>query len=479
MNKSLKKYELVYKHIEELIKKSTLEEGRKIPSIRKTAADLGVGVLTVIDGYNRLELAGLIYSRPQSGYYVQKKALWKKAKEIDVPKATVDNLSKKIEKVKQSDYVAALFEETARNDIIKLGGGVASPSFFPSKELAQHLSRVVRNKPNGVNSYSLGQGSELLRLEISKQLTRAAVSISPNELIITPGGTAGIQMALKAVCARGDTIAVESPGYFGFYTAAEFLDLSVVEVPSDPQTGLSIESFEEIAKKYPQIKALLLCSNNSNPTSATMPDDAKEKLVALARKYRIAVIEDETYAELSYSDHRSKSLKAFDADNVISLSSFNKILAPGYRVGWIAGGDYAQVLQDNFNAMYMSTPLVNQLAIASFLKEKGLLKHLRRIRKQYEINTQLFKSAVVDSFPACIKLNRARGGHFLWVEMPEGFDSEKLSDAAIKHKISIAPGIIFSAQKNHRRFFRLNCAQEWNSKSEFAISTIANLLHSI
>jgi DNA-binding transcriptional MocR family regulator len=436
---------------------------------------MNISLMTVLQGYQILEARGIIESQPRSGYFVRPNYLWNLNRTLYLPEAKTFPLKLKASKVCVSGTVDSLFDEADRPGVLRLGCGIPDPDYFPSEELSLHMARTVRSHPSKVNRYSLAPGDFNLRLQISKKLMDSGCTLDPDDILITSGTISGIILCLRTITKPGDLVAVESPGFFGFFKALEHLSLRAVEVPTNPQTGLCLNSFEKLLRSKSKIQALILCPNVSNPTGATMPDENKQKLIEMADKSLVPIIEDDTYGEICFNSKRNKSLKAFDFDNVLQVGGFDKTLAPGYRIGWAIGGRYHQDVIKHHRMAYISTALPNQKTIASFLAEGSMNRHLRRLRKTYSENISLFQREIANCFPEHTQISNPTGGHFLWIEMPKGFDSVELSRMTIKHGISICPGVIFSSQQHYRNYFRLTCALPWSKQVEKAIHKIAEL----
>lgn len=472
---SIKKYEQVVARIEELVRLGTLREGDRVPSVRSMAGQVGVSMITVLEGYRRLENMGLIESRPQSGYYVRPRAARAPQSWVRLPAVGRSDILLKTEAVRIPEDVERLASQALRKDVLPLGTGLPLPEYFPNEELSKHLARAARSNPGEVNQYCLGRGHLALRDMISRWMVEAGCVAREDEVVVTGGATQALMLALRAVTRPGDTVAVESPGYYGFYALLQFFSLKAVEIPCDPQRGLAVEALETILQEGHRPACVLLSSSHSNPTGAVMPEENKAALVKLCSEYTLPVIEDDTFGELTFNSFRPRPLKALAPDNVLYVGSFSKILAPGYRIAWLAGGRHRDDVLRCHAMSVFATPAATQLALASYLKEGGLRRHLRALRKKYQENAVLFQAKIAQCFPRGTRTSNPQGGHFLWVELPRGCDAVSLSQAAVNEGISIAPGVLFSSRQHYRRYFRLNFALRWNDEVERALGRLGEL----
>lgn len=472
----MKKYEKVATRIEQLINQGTLNAGDKVPSIRSMAGQMDVSIMTVLEGFRLLEDRGLIESRPQSGYYVRSENMRVPKSWARLPEAKTEPIKIQTDHVRIHKHVEGLIDEAMRDDLIPLGAGLPAPEFLASEQLSIRMARVVRNDPNGVNRYSCGQGCEPLRYKLSKHMLEAGCNCSPDEIIITQGGTQALLLALRSVTSPGDAVAVESPGFFGFYSLMNFLSLKAVEIPSDPQNGFSVDALEELLRRGEKVSSVLLSATISNPTGASMPEEEKIRLIKLCSKYNIPIIEDDTYGDISFKNHRPRALKSYDNDMVIYIGNFSKTLAPGYRIGWIAGGVHTRDILRCHSMAVLSIPLPNQLTIASFLEDGGMARQLRRLRRLYSDNMRVFQSAIASAFPDGTRTSNPEGGHFIWVKLPGGYDSCRLHREAVDKGISIAPGLIFSSRGHYYDFIRINCAITCSDKVLGSIAKLGEFL---
>lgn len=470
----MKKCDQIVHRIEDLIEQKKLKVGERVPSVRSMARQMSFSIMTVLEGYRRLENLGLIESRPQSGYFVRPKA-FEVTQSTHLPEISQCNIALRTELVKIPEAVQRSIGQCQRNDVLPLGSILPSPDFFPNEELSIHLARVARTYPKVINQYHFEMGHKSLLGKISKIMFEAGCVTLEDEITVCGGETQALMMALRAVTNPGDIVAVESPGHNQFYAILDFLNLNAVEIPCDPQNGLSVEALGTVLLDGIRPACVLLSSSFSNPTGALIPEANRKKLVEICSHYNLPIIENDTYGEITFNGHRLRPLKALAPSIVIYIGDFSKILAPGYAVAWLAGGQYTNDIRRCYYMSVVTAPVVIQLAIASFLEHGSLKPHLRRLRKQYQENVRQFQSKVAQCFPPGTRISNPQGGQFLWVELPQNGDAVALSIDAIKENISIAPGIIFSSRQYYRKNFRLNCAIKWNDEVERALERLGEL----
>jgi DNA-binding transcriptional MocR family regulator len=294
--------------------------------------------------------------------------------------------------------------------------------------------------------------------------------------MLTLGAQEAITLCLLATCQAGDTVAVETPTFYGHLQAIEMLGLKAVEIPSDPVHGVSLASLRQCLEEVP-VKAMLICTSFSNPTGATLSDEDKHELLEILGARDIPLIEDDIFGELSHFGARPHPARAFDRrDLVLLVSSFSKTLAPGYRVGWVlAGPRYMGRLHQLKLFSNLGSPLLPALAISEFLATGAFEHHVKQCRRQYARQMAQMSETVERSFPAGTRVTRPRGGFVLWVELPAGYDTRLFYPKAVELGLTYGPGAIFSARGRFRNCLRL-CAPYWGPLSEPILWKFGELL---
>ncbi|HEY6953085.1 MAG TPA: PLP-dependent aminotransferase family protein, partial [Bacteroidota bacterium] len=314
-----------------------------------------------------------------------------------------------------------------------------------------------------------------LRRQISRRSIDAGCSLTPDEIVITTGGTEALNICLRAITNPGDTVAIESPTYYGLLRILELLKVKAIEVSTDPQEGLSLQALASILKKH-RVAAVLVQPNFHNPLGCLMPDENKKKLVEMLSQHNIPLLEDDMYGDLPFEGNRPKLLKAYDKDeNVLTCSSYSKTLSPGFRVGWTAPGKHLGKVQLLKMSTSMSTATLPQMALAEMLINGGYDKFLRRTRALHKLHMEKMMDAVRRYFPEGTKLTRPTGGMILWVEFPRGVDAIDLYRKALAKNVTVTPGPLFSPNGLYRRCVRLNCGIPWSERVDEAMITLGQI----
>ena len=279
--------------LEKMINDDVLRIGDKLPSVRVLSEEYGISMGTAFQAYYHLEGKGFIESRPKSGYYVRfsKKRFPELPKMI--PPATLSH------DVSVKEMIHSIYSDIASTNekVINFALAVPDPALIPIAKINKSVVHVLRNfKDSGV-SYDHPQGNVELRTQIARLAFNWGGKVKADDVLITGGCLEAITLCIKSVTKPGDTVAVESPNYFGIFQAIESMGLKVVEISSCPVNGLDLECLQKAIKKYP-IKACVVIPNFNNPLGGCMPDENKKKLVEITTKKNIPLIEDDIYGEL-------------------------------------------------------------------------------------------------------------------------------------------------------------------------------------
>ena len=463
------RYEQLADLIVGMIDKGALAPGARLPSVRAVSEQHSISISTALQAYRLLEDRGVLVARPQSGFYVAA------ARRGALALPSTARPRTKASTVSISGAVAALLEHASNSKLVPLGCAVPDAALLQSKRLDLALARAARQHGTRYNAYCPAQGEPGLRREIAKRAMRIGHALSPDDVLITAGCTEALTLALTAVAQRGDTIAIESPTYVGLLHTLEVLGLKAFELPTNPTRGIEVGALERLLETEP-VAACVLSSCFNNPLGSAMAEADKRALLAVLARHAVPLIEDDVYGDIYFGRERPKPFIALDGGaNTIYCSSFSKSLAPGYRIGWIAAGAYAQQVMERKLAFSLCGPALPQVALADFLASGTYDTHLRSIRRIFEDNLARMTCAIEASFPPETKVSRPAGGFVLWLELPRCFDSRELFDQALEHGICFAPGDVFSAGRRFRNCLRLSAGHLWSKQVEDGIRQLGRL----
>jgi DNA-binding transcriptional MocR family regulator len=462
-------YEQMADKLATMIAQGTLRPGDRVPSVRGLSKKQGVSVSTVLQAYMVLENRGLIEARPQSGFYVRHRFRALPAEPAKTaPSATASRVS-------VNELVTEFLRAVRDPQIVSLGAGCASAELFPTEKLNRVMASVARRSGAAGNQYDFAAGNPELRREVARRSLDWGCALSSEDIITTCGCMEALNLCLRAVAKPGDTVAVESPTFFGVLQMIGSLGMKALELPTYPRHGVCLDETEAALRRH-KVAAVLLTPNYQNPLGACMPDEKKTRLIEILGRREIPLIEDDLFGDLPHEGNRPKVAKAFDKKGLVLLcSSYSKTLCPGYRVGWTAPGRFRDEVERLKFTNTIASPVLPQLAVAEFLRNGGYDHYLRRVRRSFAHQVRVMIDAVTKYFPEGTKVTRPTGGFLLWVEFPKWVDSLRLYRVALNRKISITPGPLFSPKQGYRNFIRLSCGQVWSDEIEQAVITLGKL----
>ena len=468
-------YDQVSRHILDLVEKGTLKPGDRVPSLRSLSRQLRVSISTVSQAYADLQQRGVLRVRPQSGYFVDGQL--GRTGQSQVPRKT--SVSRQPRKVRFGELYEQIFSVANDPEVVPLGAAVQGIDLMPVKGLARATQRAIARQPERALAYCFPPGDTDLRYEIARRYVELGLAVDPDSIMITSGCGEALTLSLQSVTRRGDIVAVESPTYFSVLRLIERMGLLAVEIDTDPETGMCLEALENAIDTM-DIKAVVAVLNFSNPIGSLMPDDNKRRLVELLEAADIPLIEDDIYGDLYFSEQRPAIAQCYQRKGlVLTCSSFSKTIASGYRVGWVISDYHRDDLLEWKHATSSGTCSLSQMAMADYLRSGEYDRHLVRLRNAYRSQVEKMRFMLERHLPRGTRITSPQGGFVLWVELPRGTDVIELLQRALAEKISLTPGMMFSATRKYRNFMRINCGHPWDERIERAVERLGVLAHEL
>lgn len=464
-------YHRIAETVETAILSGALRAGDRLPSVRQLSEQHGVSVTTAVQAYRMLENRARIEARPKSGYYVTQgpPAMPEPSFDATLPECAGDG--------SDMDSVLAEFVQVV-DDPLAAPSFCALParSLVPEARLRHLIATLNRRHPEYVSRYPM-TGSLALRQEIARRAVSFGARVRPEDIVITSGGMEGVFLALMATTEPGDTVAVESPGFFMLLQAVRGLGRRVLEVPTHPRDGMSVDALDLATQVPGAVRAVVLMPNFQNPLGCLMPDENKRRIAALMAERGVAIIENDLYGEAAHCSHRPGVLQAFDTTgNVLLSSAFTKTLAPGLRIGWIAPGRWLRRVQMLKVRSSNAAPVLPQEVLAQFMHDGGYDHHMRRLRAALGAQVRAVADAVARYFPPGCARSLPQGGFMLWVELPRGVDSRRVFAEAKAAHVGVAPGTAFSFTHRYDHCIRLQCGEPWSPRIEAGLRMLGAII---
>lgn len=364
-----------------------------------------------------------------------------------------------------SSVIRELLKLTEQPDIISFGGGLPAPEVFPVKEFQEACNTVLAQHGAQALQYSTTEGYRPLREMISRHAGRYTVELTPENILITSGSQQALDFIGRLFINRGDYIVVESPTYLGALQAWNAYGAQYISVRAD-ENGMIVDELEEALRKGP--KFIYVLPNFQNPSGSTLSLERRQKLVELADKYGVPIVEDDPYGQLRYEGEHLPSVVYLDSQmrgpngghysgNVIYLSTFSKLLAPGLRLAWVvAPPEVIRRLVMTKQAADLHTSSFNQYVAYEVGKGGFLDEHVKVIRQVYKERRDVMLEMMDEVFPPEMRWTHPQGGMFLWGIMPEGTDAAEVLKVAIERKVAFVPGASFHPNGGGANTMRIN-----------------------
>jgi len=364
-----------------------------------------------------------------------------------------------------SSVIRELLKLTEQPDIISFAGGLPAPEVFPIKQFREACNYVLDHFGAQALQYGTTEGYEPLRNMIARHTARYSVEVATDNIMITSGSQQALDFIGRLFLNRGDYIVVESPTYLGALQAWNAYGAQYIPVRAD-ENGMIVDELEAALRVGP--KFIYVLPNFQNPSGSTLSLERRKKLVEIADKYGVPIVEDDPYGQLRYEGEHIPSVVSLDSKfrgpngghysgNVIYLSTFSKLLAPGLRLAWvIAPPQVIRKLVMAKQAADLHTSSFIQYVAYEVAKGGFIDEHVKMIRSTYKERRDVMIEMMEEMFPAEVTWRKPQGGMFLWGILPEDMDAADVLKHAIEKKVAFVPGMAFHPKGDGKNTMRLN-----------------------
>lgn len=381
----------------------------------------------------------------------------------------------------KASEIRELLKLADQPDIISFAGGMPAPELFPIEGLKKAAVKVLEEDGKAALQYGPTEGYIPLKDIIAKERMKpAGVNTDASGLIITNGSQQGLDFTGRIFLNKDDVVICESPSYLGAINAFRAYMPKFVEISMD-DNGMIMEELEAALKTNPNAKFIYTIPDFQNPTGKTMSVDRRKKLVELAEKYNVPVVEDNPYGELRYEGERLPAVKSFDTKGiVIYLGTFSKTFCPGMRLGWICGdpeiiSKYVIVKQ----GADLQPSSTSQREAAVFMQTTNLDEHIKKIREVYKHRRDVMMDVMKKELPDFCKFTYPEGGLFTWVTLPEEYNAREILKKALDAKVAFVVGGSFFPNGGHENTMRLNYSFMSEDKIVEGIKRLGKVLRSL
>ncbi|HAL15411.1 MAG TPA: aminotransferase [Anaerolineaceae bacterium] len=384
----------------------------------------------------------------------------------------------------KASAIRELLKITENPEIISFAGGLPAPEVFPTEEIREACNRVLKDQSALALQYGATEGYLPLREMIARHASRSGVQIRPNNILITSGSQQALDLIGKIFINHGDRLLVESPTYLGALQAWNQYGAEYVTVRTDDD-GMVSEDIEQALRTGP--KFIYVLPNFQNPMGVTMSMERRVKLVEMADRYGVPLVEDDPYGQLRFEGENLPGVNVLDAQlhvqngrytgNVIYFSTFSKILSPGLRLAWmIAPDEVISKLALAKQGTDLHTATFNQVVAYEVSRHGFLDNHVKHICEVYSERRNVMLDSLAEYMPEGVTWTHPHGGLFLWVRVPESCDTTKMFPAAIRNKVAYVPGESFHPNGGGTNTMRLNFSYCKPATIVEGISRLGNML---
>jgi 2-aminoadipate transaminase len=341
----------------------------------------------------------------------------------------------------------------ARPEVISFAGGLPSPEGFPVEAIEKACQEVLETQGKQALQYSMVEGEMLLREQIARRETMKGIPTTADQIYIVSGSQQALDLLGRVFLDPGDKVLVESPTYMGALQAFDLEGPQYVELNCD-EKGLNPAAFGEECRGA---KFAYVMPTAANPTGLTIDEERRALLAQKAREYDMWLVEDDPYGELWYEVEPPKSLRYWAPERTIRLGTLSKILAPGFRLGYvIAPPEVLDKFASMKQAMDLCTAAFTQRVAGQAFSDDVLVEHLPSVRARYAKHAHAMLDALAEFMPEGVTWTKPIGGMFIWVTLPKHMNATTLMEHVLAENVAYVPGEPFYANKPEVNHFRLS-----------------------
>ena len=374
--------------------------------------------------------------------------------------------------------IRELLKLTAQPDIISFAGGMPAPELFPVEQMMEASMAVLKENGRVALQYSSTEGYPRLREQIAERmLAKNNIHTDKDHILVTSGSQQGLDFSARVFLNPGDVVLLESPSYLGAVNAFKACEPKFIEVPTD-DGGMIMSELEKILATTERVKMIYVIPDFQNPTGRTWDLERRHQFMDIINKYEIPVVEDNPYGELRFEGEYLPALKSMDTKGlVVFLGTFSKILAPGYRLGWVcADGEILAKYNFLAQAASLQASTEAQLVVSKFIDMYDLDEHVAAIKDCYRKRRDVMMATMEREFPEEAKFTHPNGGLFTWVELPEYINTNEMAKECLKRNVAYVPGDGFFPDAGHNNCIRLNYSCMPEDKIEKGMTILGQVI---
>ncbi len=386
----------------------------------------------------------------------------------------IQNILSKNAKNMRRSAIRDLLSVANRPEVISFAGGFPNPSTFPIDNLKEIMLEVLETEGHSALQYGPTEGNINLRKELAKRYIAKGLKITEKNIMITTSSQQAIDLTTKVFIDPGDTIVCGLPSYLGALQAFWSYQAAPIGIKSDYELEDTVKRLIAEGRKP---KFIYTIPDFQNPSGVTMDIPARKYVLDVAKRYDLLVLEDSPYRELRFEGEEEPMMYSMDNERVILFGTFSKTFLPGFRIGWIiAPEEIIDRIVVAKQSTDLCTPVFDQAVAAKYLAkgyfEKNMLKTIELYRHKRNHMLSCFKKYM----PEGVTWTNPQGGLFLFVKLPEGYDSRELFDVAIKENVAFVIGEAFHCDGSGKNTMRINFSYMDDEKTEEGVKRLSKAI---
>lgn len=375
--------------------------------------------------------------------------------------------------------IRALFAVASRPEVVSLAGGMPFLSALPLDVVGDALAQLVAERGLVALQYGSGQGDPGLRERILDVMAPQQVDAHPDDIVVTTGSQQALDLVTRIFVDPGDVIVAEAPSYVGALGVFRAYQADVVHVPLDDD-GLVPEALDatltRLAAQGRRVKLLYSVPNHHNPAGVTLSAERRPRIVEIARRHGVLILEDDPYGLLGFEGDPLPSMHSLDPEGVIYLGSFSKTFAPGFRVGWaVAPHAVREKLVLASESAILCPSAFSQLAVSTYLDTHDWKHQVGVFRELYRERSVTTLDALADLLPSA-RWTTPKGGFYVWVTLPDGLDATAMLPRAVTERVAYVPGTAFYADGQGRQNLRISYCYPTSERIREGIRRLAGVV---
>jgi len=369
-----------------------------------------------------------------------------------------------------------LLVEGTRPGVLSLALGLPAAELFPAEEYGRAAAEVLARDPRALQ---YGPPFEPLKKQVVALMRERGVECTEAQVFLTAGAQQGANMLARLLLDQGAQVVVEEMTYPGFQQVLQPYCPEVLTVPTDAETGMDVDALERLLEGGARPALIYCVTDGHNPLAVSLSRDKRERLVSLARAFRVPVVEDDPYGFLQYGGAAAAPLRALDDRWVLYVGTFSKILAPALRAGWVVVPEHlVPLLSIVKESSDINMAPLSQRAVSAFIDAGHLGGHVATLRREYGRRRDAMHEALAEHFGGLARWHRPSSGMFFWVELPEEVDTTRLFRRAIDaERVAFLPGPAFGVGRERAtNCMRLNFSHNPPGLIREGVERIARVL---